>query len=340
MRNGETQSGNAGIILAVITGILQPVLLAFLPTAVMQSIWLPVLALRYGSICAFLCEMAAIGCAGTLWGAEAAVIMALLTAIPGGLGIWLSRRDTGLPLKIQWLFVAQVICCMLALVFWRLICGMDVADHLAEKMAKLITGDAGGLVLYGGSLMGWFSADTMIRISEYGGTAAEIAGRLTEDLRMLLPAHLFSSSALTALAAAWWPTHVLARQGMAEKGQYVPLDRWWIPTKYILYLAVGTMLFITLYGFGMDTAGVLAQTSLALSVLALKIQGAAGLCASMKKRDIGRRMRAIYLALLVLVASGVLEMIGIWICLAGSRGAIRMLLEKIHKDDEDDERGD
>ena len=42
----------------------------------------------------------------------------------------------------------------------------------------------------------------------------------------------------------------------------------------------------------------------------------------------------------VLVASGVLEMIGIWLCLAGPKGAIRMLLEKMHKDDEDDERGD
>jgi hypothetical protein len=145
-----------------------------------------------------------------------------------------------------------------------------------------------------------------------------------------------------------WSALIRAKRGDERSEGFAPLSEWRVPNNVIFSTAGSLALSIMLTGMGITGADSLANVVLTALYMLLTIQGFSGVLRRMKARGITRRVRNLFIALVLLFGDtrffqlldikSVLRLIGIYITLFGSGGAIRIIIKKRENHGGDEKR--
>ena len=181
----------------------------------------------------------------------------------------------------------------------------------------------------------------LITVQIYRGQIAGILDLMQTTYAQTLPGTLLSGAMLTAMASVLWGNWTLARRGLATNDSFVGMSRWHLPGQ----IALGALALFAV-GYVISASGYASGDTVYLTVYQLvsvlfAVQGLAAIDRRMlnASRSLNRRRAALALliigALTLQLLATFLVIYGVLSALFGSKGSVRLWLEK-RRDDHSD----
>ena len=351
-RQGESLSVGKralGIALALVVGALLPLI-----TVLQITLLLPVLMLGGVFAVYLLCSggwlpaglFLAVGLASTAWVAGTELMWmilaaAMLPAIPVMRGIALKRPffeqlRSAVVLYILGLLAAMVIA------YARFGAGMVARlmdairaefDRMPDAAFKpLVDAVNSALALSGTRGFG------PLTVMDYRAQISGVLDLMERTYAQSLPGTLLSGAVLSGVASTLWGNWTMARRGMATDDSFVGMSRWFLPGRVTLGALVFCIGSYIAANSGLDSAETVYVTAYQVTGALFGIQAVASFDRRMVNagRSLARRRVLLGLliagAMLVQLIAMVLFIYGSGSALFGSRGAIRLWLDKRRDD--------
>lgn len=202
------------------------------------------------------------------------------------------------------------------------------------------------LVEWMNALLSSGGANQSVTVDTFRGQLAAVLDLMQQTYAQTLPGTLLSGALLSGVLSVLWGNWAMARRGMATNESFVGMSRWYLPAQVslgavFLWLA-GIVLLYGGYESGATVYMTIGQTAGAIFAIQ-------ALCALDRRmlasgRSLPRRRALIaLLAVLSLLFRGigsVLGYVGVASALFGSRGAIRLWLQRRKGDDSNHDDSD
>lgn len=161
---------------------------------------------------------------------------------------------------------------------------------------------------------------------------------LIPDFNIYLPGKLFSGMLLTSLSCTVLANRMRAKAGLAPKGSYVPVAKWYLPASVtggmLMLLAAGTVMVLA----DMQGAQAVFQAVLEIASWTFTVQTISSLSRRIGRAQNGQRPKMLILACvfaICLLGGGLfIAAYGFASAVMGEKGALRQLAQQ-HKYDND-----
>jgi hypothetical protein len=332
-----------GVIFALIAGVLHLFLLPFSMFALALPIIISALYAWAGIMPAAIAAAAATGVMMLTFGPFMLWAVPLALVAPAVINIYLLEQGEPFFKRLRVNLFAQFLAVALTLSFAYMILRIDLADALINYILKMFIDQPRELLdmfLDGMAAMGLteFAVNGGRDAAQRADQLNWLLERLLVSLKHALPSVNVSSCAFTAMLMTHWPALIRAKRGDMPSEGFMPLSEWRVPNN-IVFSAAGCLAFsIILAVSGVAGAESLANVVLTALYMILTIQGLSGVLRRMKARGTARRVRNLFILLVLLFGDtrfiqildikGILRLIGVYITLFGSGGAIRIFIKK------------
>ena len=306
MPQNKTSRVIAGIIIALATALLSPLLAGLSTTVIVFTIINAILFSFSGMKVAFVAILLDVLAFGFIFGAPGAIVAMLGIAVPSAVIIrnvyWRRNFFT----QITHAMTANVIGVLAALAAARIFIGSDIIGALVDRMRGLVNMLEPGVIDYLLDLMYNIEAvpETMTESQLVNGVldAARrenyingYAATLSASLRLMMPGYLLSSACLTGLLSASFSAKLLDRR-LPMPGSYIRLGRWYTPW----WVSVGVLgtwgVAWILTQLGLDGGDAIQLTLQQLMTLIFRVQTAV----SMERRLIQLNMRPVLRTIIII----------------------------------------
>jgi len=343
----------AGIIFALIAGVLDIFLLPFSMFALALPVLISALYAWAGIIPAAVASITAAGVMAFTFGPFMLWAVPLALVAPAVIVIYLLERGEPFFKRLRIGLFAQFLAVALTLGFAYMILKVDLADALINYLQGMFVDQPHELLdmfLDGMAAMGLseFAIEGERSAAQRAEQLNWLLDRLLVSLKYALPSVIISSCAFTAMLTTHWSALIRAKRGDERSEGFMPLSEWRVPNNVVLGAAGCLAFSIILAVMGVAGAESLVNVVLTVFYMILAVQGFSGVLRRMKARGIARRARNLFIILVLLFGDtrvfqildtkSILRLIGIYITLFGSGGAIRIYIKKHEKHGRDEGR--
>lgn len=288
-----------GIIIAVATALLSPLLAGFSTTLVAFTIINALLFSMSGMKVAIFSILLDVMAFGLMFGTPGALIAMVALALPSAIIIrnvyWRRNFFTQLTHAI----IGQAAGMLAALVIARIFVGTDIIGALVAKMRSMVEMLEPGVIDYlldmlfnigdvPDSLTEAQLVDGVLDAARRANYLDGYAATISATLRLMLPGYLLSSACITGVMATTFSAKLMDKK-LPMPGAYVRLGRWYTPWRISIGILGIWCVAWLLTKFGMNGGDAVQLTVQQLMTLVFRIQAAA----SMERRLIRMNMRPV-----------------------------------------------
>lgn len=290
-----------------------------------------------------LCNVAAFG---FYYGWQAGLCFAIAFTLPSAIVIRGLSWRVPFGKQLRQALISQIVCIVLALACAYLLAGGQLIEVLLGKLRELTEPFAGGVDYVLGQLYGIEGmpsapsveqlADGLLSQEQRAYYLDVLFSDLESALALYSPGYLLGASVITSVLAVAWPSRIIHRKMKEdEHPAYVPLARWFLPWNVSLGLLLMLLVSCVLYALGVSGCDIVCLTLQLILMAAFRVQAAAALERLFTQLHWKPWLRALIIALVMVLAGQYAFYYGAFSALFGSAGAFRQIRAQRanHKDD-------